>query len=169
MLLTGCASMVCGSKQAIGINSKPAGAEVLVYDPHGEIVFQNTTPCIASLIRSAPEIERANYIILIRKQGYAPVQIPLTSRLNGAYLANVLNGGVGMIVDSFAGTMWTLSAEGLDPKLVDENAAILHAESDLTIALKPSSGKGLLTDLEPVQSQPIALEALARTMRTSGE
>ena len=168
-LLTGCSSMICGPRQSISISSKPAGAEVLVYDPHGDIVFQNTTPCVASLIRSAPEVERAAYIILIRKEGYAPVQIPLTSRINAAYVANVLNGGVGMIVDSFAGTMWTLSADGLDANLVDESASIVHEDHDLMIALKHQAADDLLAHLEPVQSQPIALESLTRAVRTSGE
>jgi hypothetical protein len=168
-LLTGCASMICGPRQSISISSKPAGAEVLVYDPHGEIVFQNTTPCVASLIRSTPEVERANYIILIRKEGYAPVQIPLTSRINKAYLANVLNGGIGLIVDSFAGTMWTLSAEGLDPKLVDQSAAIVHEDNDLMISLRQQVAGGLLAHLEPVQNQPIPLESLTRVVRASGQ
>src|SRR6266850_1143270 len=154
-LLTGCSSMMCGPRQSISISSKPTGAEVLVYDPHGEIVFQNKTPCVASLLRAAPEVERSAYIVLIRKEGYAPVQIPLNSHINAAYLANVLNGGVGMIVDSFAGTMWTLSADGLDAKLVDESASIVHEDSDLMIALKQQTGEDLLAHLEPAQTQPI--------------
>ena len=168
-LFTGCASMICGPTQAVSINSKPAGSEVLVYDQHGDIVFQGKTPCVASLLRTPAEVERANYIILIRKEGFAPVQVPLTSRINGAYYANVLNGGIGMIVDSFAGTMWTLSADGLDAKLVDESAAIVHEEQDIMIALKQQSSTELLSGLATDQAEPITLEALARAVRSSGE
>src|SRR5947209_13115802 len=63
-LLTGCSSILCGQRQSLSISSKPAGAEVLVYNPQGDIVFQNKTPCVASLARSTPEEGRANYIIL---------------------------------------------------------------------------------------------------------
>ncbi len=168
-LLTGCSSIMCGPRQSISISSKPAGAEVLVLDPHGEIVFKNTTPCVASLLRSIPEEERANYIVLIRKEGYAPAQIPLTSHINSAYLANVLNGGVGMIVDSLTGSMWTLSAEGLDPKLFDESASIVHEDQDLMVALKQQPAEDLMAHLETVQSQPIELESLTRAVRTSGQ
>lgn len=167
MLLTGCSSMTCGSRQSLSINSKPAGAEVLVYDPHGEIVFQQTTPCVASLARTTPDEERANYIVLIRKEGYAPVQVPLTSRINRAYLANVLNGGLGLIVDSATGAMWTLSAEGLAPELMDQNAAFFHGENDLMVGLKPQAN--LVAHVGPVQNQAIALEPLARVVRNSHE
>ena len=168
-LFTGCASMICGPTQAVSISSKPAGAEVLVYDQHGDIVFQDKTPCVASLLRTPAEVERANYIILIRKDGFAPIQVPLNSRINGAYYANVLNGGIGMIVDSCAGTMWTLSADGLDARLVDESAAVVHEDHDIMVALKHQSSTELLSGLATDQAEPISLEALARAVRSSGE
>lgn len=116
-LLSGCSTILCGPKQSVSINSKPAGAEVIVSDSHGVIVFQKTTPCLASLVPNKPDSERANYIVLIKKEGYAPV-------------------GVGLMIDPLTGPMWSLSPKGLDPKLIDQNAAVFHSENDLTICLK---------------------------------
>jgi hypothetical protein len=170
-LLTGCSSIICGSKQSFSINSKPAGAEVLVYDPHGEIVFQKTTPCVASLARTTPEEGRANYTVLIRKAGYAPVQVPLISQVNRACVANAVFGGVGMIVDSATGAMWTLSPQGLDPELVDQNATSFHSDSDLMVRLKPQTEQqaGLVAHVEPVEHQAIVFESLTRAVRVAHE
>jgi hypothetical protein len=168
-LLTGCSSIICGPRQSLSISSKPAGAEVLVYNPQGDIVFQDTTPCVASLTRSTPEENRANYIVLIRKEGFAPVQIPLTSRLNKAYLANVLFGGVGLIVDPLTGSMWTLRAEGLDAELVDQSAASFHDTHDFTILLKEQPAQDLVAHVAPTQDQSIPLESLTRAVRNSNE
>ena len=120
-LLTGCASVICGSKQAVAIDSKPHGAEVLVYDSHCDVVFQQTTPCVAKLPRRTADYDAANYVILIKKEGFAPVQIPLTGQVNRAYFANVLTAGIGFAVDPITGGMWTLSPDVVDPSSVTEN------------------------------------------------
>src|SRR5206468_11627126 len=98
-LFAGCASVICGPKQSVAIDSKPSGAEVLVYDASGDVVFKNTTPCVAALDRRTADYERASYVILVKREGYAPVQIPLTGQVNKAYFANILFGGIGLVVD----------------------------------------------------------------------
>src|SRR5258708_22271005 len=98
-LLSGCASIICGPKQAVSIQSKPPGAEVLVYDSRGEVIFHEKTPCVAKLDRRAHElVAAANYVVLIRKEGFAPMQFPLTGLVNRAYYANIMFGGIGLIV-----------------------------------------------------------------------
>src|SRR4051812_36027053 len=94
-LFTGCASVLCGPKQNFSIGSKPVGADVLVYDAHGEKIFEDKTPCTATLTRVKPDNDRANYVVVIKKQGFASVQIPLTASVNKAYFGNILLGGVG--------------------------------------------------------------------------
>src|SRR6266498_3291782 len=37
-LNTGCSSVMCGSSQSVSIKSRPAGAEVLVYNPECQVV-----------------------------------------------------------------------------------------------------------------------------------
>ena len=133
---TGCASVLCGPSQKVAINSKPAGAEVLVYDSHGEIVYENATPCVARLSRTTPEGDRPTYIVLIRKEGFTPTQIPLSGKLNKAYFANALFGGVGFFIDPMSGGMWTLTTDSVDPQLIDEHRAFRAQENDVFVSLK---------------------------------
>src|SRR5258707_12232956 len=83
-LFHGCASVICGPKQDMVIKTKPAGAEALIYDSRGEIIFQDKTPCIAALDRRTPDYDPANYVLLVRKEGYSPVQVPLNGSVNRA-------------------------------------------------------------------------------------
>lgn len=137
---TGCASVICGPTQKLAINSKPDGAEVLVYDSHGEVVYENATPCVAKLHRANDEGDRAAYIILVRKQGFSPVQIPISGQVNKAYFANALFGGIGFFIDPMTGAMWTLTTDSVDPQLVDEHAAFRGQENDVFVKLKDESG-----------------------------
>jgi hypothetical protein len=140
-LMTGCASVMCGTKQSVVLDSKPSGAEVMVYDRHCEVVFEGTTPCVAKLRRCEPEEDRASYIILVKKEGFLPVQIPLKGRLNRAYLANALYGGVGFIADPFTGAMWTLTTTRVDPHLVQDDTSFVAKEEGggFSVALKEQS------------------------------
>src|SRR5712691_1936058 len=86
-LLGGCASVICGPRQAVSINSKPDGAEVMVYDSTGDIVFHKNTPCVAKLNRRDADYGSANYVILVRKSGYDDVQVPMNGCVNKAFFA----------------------------------------------------------------------------------
>ena len=148
---TGCASVLCGPRQNVVINSKPDGAEVLVYDSHGEIVYENSTPCVAKLDRGSAEGDRASYVILIRKQGFAPAQIPVTGRVNKAYFANALFGGIGFAIDPMTGSMWTLTPEGADPTTVSEHLAFFSEKKTLMISLKEEGAEALAS----VAAEPV--------------
>ena len=148
-LLGGCASVMCGPRQAIAIDSKPKGAEVMVYDSTGAIVFHKNTPCVANLNRRDADYGSANYVILIRKGGYDDVQVPLNGCVNKAFYANLIFGGLGMIVDPITGGMWTLCPNGVDAKLVQENADFFHHDG-LLICLKEQVPQELQALLQPV-------------------
>jgi hypothetical protein len=146
-LFTGCASTICGPKQNITLNSKPSGAEVLVYNAQCDIVFEGTTPCVANLLRRAPEDDRPNYIILVKKSGYLPVQIPLIGRVNRACLANTLNGGIGFLPDSMSGAMWTLASNPIEPQLFQDTPPFIACENGFSVSLKEQATKTLATRL----------------------
>jgi hypothetical protein len=139
-LLTGCASMMVGTRQTVALDSKPSAAEVLVYDSHGKVVYQGTTPCTPELTRTAPEAQRPNYTVLIRKQGYTSVQLPLKSEMNRAYLANILCGGVGLAIDPATGAMWTLTTSPADQKLISHNTTAFLTQDD-SLVVKLSEDK----------------------------
>jgi len=144
-LFTGCASVLCGPKQSFSIGSKPDGADVYIYDAHGEKLFENKTPCSTTLARVKPDSDRASYVVVIKKQGFASVQIPLTSSVNKAYFGNILLGGIGFFIDPATGAMWTLSPTPEGDKVLDHNTAFLRSDS-LFVNLNDNTPKGLTAD-----------------------
>ena len=149
-LFSGCSTFMCGPRQSVAIDSHPRGAEVLVYDSRGEIVLKGTTPCEANLVRREHGYTRAaHYVVLIRKEGYAPVQVPLEGSVNRAYCANILNGGIGYFVDPMTGSMWSLSPGDVDAQLVSENAAFFRPGS-IMICLKEEVPAALTPYLKPL-------------------
>jgi len=150
MLFTGCGSLMCGPDQKVNLESQPTGAEVSVYDARGDIVFQKTTPCIAKLPRRQPHlVQAAQYVVLVKKEGFTPVQFPLTGVVNRAYFANILNAGIGYAVDPMTGGMWTLVSENTDGKVINEAEGFFRDERLLVTLPDESLG-------EPA---PVALKA----------
>jgi len=135
-LCTGCASVLCGPKQTFSVETQPPGAQVVVYNTLGGVIFESTSPCVAELNRVAPEKERASYIFLIKKEGFNPVQIPLSGHVNGAFYANILFGGLGMLVDPVTHSMWTLSPSGIDTRKLDAYKGFELRNDALTVTLE---------------------------------
>ncbi len=151
-LLTGCGTIMCGPQQKVVLDSQPTGAEVLVYDSHGEIVFQKTTPCVAKLRRREHDVmQSANYVVLIKKEGYVPAQFPLIGVVNRAYFANILNAGIGYAVDPMTGGMWTLAPQPMDINLVTEHPAFF-AEEGLLVSLSEEGSKEMKPDTKPAKN-----------------
>ena len=144
-LFTGCASVLCGPKQTFSIGSKPFGADVFVYDSHGEKFFENKTPCVVTLARVKPDTDRANYVVVIKKQGFATAQIPITSAVNKAFFLNIFSAGIGFFVDPATGAMWTLAPTPEGNKVLDHNTAFLRSDS-LFVNLNDNTPKGLTAD-----------------------
>src|SRR6266704_2349510 len=134
LVAPGCASVACGPRQDVALYSKPNGAEVIVYNNHGEIVYRGQTPCTAKLQRTEPEPERANYVVLMKKKGCEPAQLRLKSQMNRAGLISVF-GGAGLLVDSGTGGMWTLCPTGEHPELMQESPVMLRPDG-LCLVLK---------------------------------
>jgi threonine dehydrogenase-like Zn-dependent dehydrogenase len=152
-LFSGCASVLCGSHQKVALDSKPRGAEVMVYSANGEVVFQGTTPCVAKLKRRGPDtLGGAVYTVLVRKDGFAPVQLPLEGLVNRAYFVNIFN-FVGLFIDPVTGAMWTLAPENVSPLLVSENAAFFDRKDGVLICLKDQVPAQLQPYLQPVQAE----------------
>ncbi len=146
MLFTGCGTIMCGSDQKVNLESQPTGAEVSIYDSRGEIVFQKSTPCVAKLPRRQHDIlQSAQYVVLVKKEGFSPVQFPLIGVVNRAYFANVLSAGIGYAVDPMTGGMWTLVPEATEGQVANEQAGFFRDER-LLISLP---------DITPPDQEPI--------------
>jgi len=148
-LFTGCASVLCGSKQTFSVGSKPQGADVLVYDSRGEKILEDKSPCVVTLDRVRPDTDRANYVVVVKKQGYASVQIPITSEMNKAFYLNIFTGGIGFFIDPSTGAMWTLTPTPEGFKVLDHNTAFLRADS-LFVNLNDNTPKSLTADTRPL-------------------
>ena len=133
-ILTGCGTIMCGPQQTVNLESRPSAAEISIYDSRGEIVFQKTTPCVVNLDRRQHDFSQpGQYVVLVKKEGYSPVQFPLTGVVNRAYYANIMNLGIGYAVDPMTGGMWTLVTEPTDSHVVREDAGFFRDERLLVV------------------------------------
>jgi len=107
-VVSGCASIMQGSEQRIGITSTPSGANVTVDgNPVG------ITPVVASMKRES------DHLVQITMDGYVPYQTFVTRSVSGAVAGNVLAGGlIGAAVDKSTGAMYKLTPASIDAVLV---------------------------------------------------
>jgi hypothetical protein len=147
-LFTGCASVLCGPKQSFSFGSNPEGADLIVYNAQGERIFEDKTPCATTLSRGKPDNDRANYVVVFKKQGFASAQVPITSSVNKAYFGNILCGGIGFFIDPFTGAMWTLCPTPDGNKVIDHNTAFLRSDG-LFVNMNDNTPKSLTADAHP--------------------
>jgi hypothetical protein len=92
LLIWGCATIMHGTSQQIGISSMPSGAKVSVdSNPMG------VTPIFASLSRGD------NHIIKIELDGYVPHEMTITKKTSGWVWGNIVFGGlIGLVAMPFS-------------------------------------------------------------------
>jgi uncharacterized protein YceK len=112
VVLSGCASIMHGSKQEISFESTPAGASVEVFDARGASFGACMTPCKLDLKR------KNEYKVVFSKSGYQSVELLLDRGSDGWIWGNILFGGViGLIVDFSNGSAYKLKPEHLSTVL----------------------------------------------------
>lgn len=119
LLMTGCASIMHGTKQDVGISSTPTNARVTVNNmPLGQ------TPLVAKLARGD------NHIVKIELDGYQPFEATLTKKVSGWVWGNIVFGGIiGLAVDAMSGGLYVLTPEQLSAQLVRQgNDSALQAD-----------------------------------------
>jgi len=112
-IMLGCASIMHGTSQQIGIGSTPSGARVTV----GGQSF-GSTPVLANLKRGD------SHIVKIELDGYFPYETTLTRRVSGWVWGNLLFGGlIGLAVDAISGGIYNLTPEQIQATMAhDKNA-----------------------------------------------
>lgn len=107
---TGCASIVSTSTRRVKLTSYPSGATVQVFDKEGISVFKGTTPTSVVLETGAGYFSPQRYRAHFTMPGRDQVVMPISSKLNGWYIGNLLFGGlIGfLIVDPLTGAMYRL-------------------------------------------------------------
>ncbi len=114
VLLSGCATIIHGSKQTVGIASNPTKATVTV---DGQEFGQ--TPVNASLSR------KDNHIVVINLEGYSPYETTLTRKVDGWIAGNIVIGGlIGLAVDAITGGMYKLTPDQIQAELSGKTALV---------------------------------------------
>ncbi len=111
-LLSGCASIFCGSHKTVNIASEPPGASFEVINKRGKPVVNGVTPTNVSLKRGGGYFAAGDYAVTFRKDGYQEQVAPVPQGLEtGWYLVgNFIFGGlIGyLVVDPLTGGMWNI-------------------------------------------------------------
>jgi hypothetical protein len=111
VLLWGCATIMHGSSQKIGISSSPAGAKVTV-----DTTAYGNTPLFAKLKRGD------DHIVTIELESFQKVQLTITKSASGWVWGNIIFGGlIGLAVDAATGGLYDLSPEQLNAELKKQN------------------------------------------------
>lgn len=111
--VTGCATIVNGTSQAVAFKSDPSGAVVKLVSGQS-----CTTPCQYEMKRGADS--KVTYT----KEGFEPVTVYIQSRTGGSTFGNILAGGViGAVVDSSNGSSNRLYPNPVYVRLVPEGSS----------------------------------------------
>jgi uncharacterized protein YceK len=129
LICSGCATIINGTTQKVGVSSSPTGATVTIADK-----TMGETPLFAELSR------KENHVVAIELAGYQKAELTLTRGTSGWVWGNIVFGGlIGLIVDASAGGMYTLTPEQLTAELKrnDTKASQLGDSLFILTVLKP--------------------------------
>ncbi|HYG36474.1 MAG TPA: hypothetical protein VEC99_16895 [Clostridia bacterium] len=150
LAVAGCASIVSGGRQSVSIKSQPSDAKVTVFDMNGKQAAVGQSPAHFRLPRSHGFFAKAEYRIIIEKQGYKNTEVQLEANLNGWYFGNFLIGGLlgFVVIDPATGAMWSLSPKAVDKVLETQNASVAREEGGLVVMLRQDLPEALAGSLE---------------------
>jgi len=132
LIISGCATIIHGTRQEVGISSSPTGAEVWV-----DNVKMGETPVVAKLRR------KDTHTVKLVLPGYQPYETTITRSVSGWVWGNIAIGGlIGLGVDAVSGGMYKLSPGQVSGNLAGERTAGISSEDELFIevAAKPQRG-----------------------------
>lgn len=122
---SGCATIVQGSSQEVGVSSSPSGASISVNGmPMG------TTPALLDLRR------KDRHLLRMELAGYQPYEIALTRSVSGWVWGNLAFGGIpGLAVDAITGGMYKLTPEQVAAEMRVSTASADARSETLYIAV----------------------------------
>jgi hypothetical protein len=128
LFVSGCATIIHGSKQTVGISSNPTKATVTI---DGQLIGE--TPVSTILTRGD------NHIVSIELPGYMPYETNLIRKVDGWIAGNIIFGGlIGLAVDAISGGMYKLTPEQIHSELLNQTAdAVKSGNVYLFITLNP--------------------------------
>ncbi|MBU4305276.1 MAG: PEGA domain-containing protein [Candidatus Omnitrophica bacterium] len=141
-MLAGCATIMQGTTQEIGISSTPTGATVKINNQE-----KGKTPIILDLKR------KDNHIVTIEMPGYMPYEATFTKSVSGWVWGNIVFGGlIGLVVDFAAGGIYKLTPTELKAVLQKEGVSSLYRKDALYVAvvLEPNPNWEKVGQLQPI-------------------
>jgi len=142
-VLWGCATIMHGTSQKVGISSSPTGAKVWVDNKELGI-----TPLFADLKRGD------DHIVKVELAGYQKAELTITKSVSGWVWGNIVFGGlIGLAVDAITGGLYNLSPEQLNAELKKEGSAAIIKKGEIYVltVLRPEPNWQKIGDLVPVR------------------
>ena len=130
--LTGCCSIIHGTRQDVGISSAPTGAMVKI-----DNVSSGNTPVVAKLTR------KDNHFVRVELSGYQPFDMTLTRSVSGWVWGNIVFGGlIGLAVDAIDGAFYNPSPEQVSATPAANHASVSKTGDGIYLfaVLKPEPG-----------------------------
>jgi len=140
-LVVGCATIINGTLQDIGISSSPSGATITV-----DNLNYGITPTVIKLSR------KDNHFVKIELPGYKPFKITITRGVSGWVWGNIVFGGIiGLAVDAISGGLYKLSPEQIKATLSKSDIGLIYREDAIYIAvvLQPDPSWEKIATLNP--------------------
>jgi hypothetical protein len=144
MVLYGCATIMHGTSQKVGISSNPSGAKVWVDNKDIGI-----TPLFADLSRGD------NHVVRIELEGFQKAELTLTRSTSGWVWGNILFGGlIGLAVDAISGGLYDLTPEQLNAELrkSGSSASLKNGEIYIVSTLRPNPSWKQIGSLKRLES-----------------
>lgn len=140
VVLSGCATIMQGTKQSVGISSSPTGAVVIV-----DNVEKGKTPLVVDLTR------KDHHFVKIEMAGYQPYEATFTRSTSGWVWGNIVFGGlIGLAVDAISGGLYKLSPTEIHSILQKEGGSAFYKDNALyvTVVLRPDPNWQKIGQLE---------------------
>jgi len=114
---SGCATIIHGTSQEIGISSNPSGAEASLSPGNVKV----TTPGTITLKRNK------DYAVNVKKDGYEDAGATISSSASGWMWGNILLGGLfGLAIDLASGGGYSLDPQNINVDLKEIQKQISH-------------------------------------------
>ena len=119
--LSGCATIILGSRQSVGISSTPSNARIFINDENvGE------TPKSIEIKKN----DAKSFKVKLELDGYLPYETVLTRKNSGWIAGNIVLGGfIGLAVDFATGGAYVLTPEQIQAEL-GKTTALISNEND---------------------------------------
>ena len=126
-VLLGCATIMHGTHEDVGIGSSPSGASVTI-----DNIQHGMTPVIAKLTR------KDNHVVTISMPDYATFSATVTRGVSGWVWGNIVFGGlIGLAVDAISGGIYKLTPEQISGTLAQARA--MNDGIYIRVVLRPAA------------------------------